>query len=281
MAASQEPRSYREEIADLGSIEPYRLVQLEIDGAVATIAMNDPSTLNCFSLRLTVELRHALDAVDANERVRSVILTGCGPAFSAGGDVRRMRDSALPPAERYEYVRHEFGGVVNRIISTDKPVIAAVNGHAMGVGFFAALACDLVVASEAARFGTAYIKIGLTPLGVSYVLARTLGYARAYELCALGDVLDARRAEALGIVNRVVPADGLMAEATTLARRLADGPPRALGFTKQILRQAARSGLEEHMSLGEAVQPLCLASGDHREALDALAAKRRPAFSGL
>lgn len=229
---------------------------------------------------MTGELRDALDAANENPTVKAVILTGAGSAFSAGGDIRRMRGTAMLPAELYEYIRHEFGGVIYRIIDMDKPVIAAVNGHALGVGFFTVLACDLVVASEWARFGTAYIKIGLTPLGVSHILATMLGHARAYELCALGEIIDARRAMELGFINRVVPHERLLAEADALAQRLADGPGRALAFTKQMLRGVARAGLAEHLLLGEAIQPLCLASVDHREALSAFAEKRRPIFVG-
>ena len=107
-----------------------------------------------------------------------------------------------------------------------------------------------------------------------------MGYCRGFELCALGDVIDARRADALGLVNAVVPADHLLAEARGVAGRLAEGPPRGLGFTKQLLRRAFHPDLEEHLLLGEAVQPLCLASADHCEALSAVAQRRKPRFEG-
>ncbi len=276
-----EAQTYRQQLAARGAIEPYQLIEVRRRGPVTTIVMNDTAALNCFSIRMTGELRHALAAAEADAATRALILIGNGTAFSAGGDLRQMRAGELSPAEQYEFIRHEFGGVINQIIGMDKPVIAAVNGHAMGVGFFAVLACDLVVASDQAHFGTAYIKIGLTPLGVSHILATTIGYARAYELCALADVLSADRLKELGLVNHVVQHQQLLSEASALAQRLADGPPRALAFTKQILRRAARAGLEEHLLLGEAIQPLCLASLDHREALDAFAEKRRPAFRGV
>jgi enoyl-CoA hydratase/carnithine racemase len=150
----------------------------------------------------------------------------------------------------------------------------------MGVGLFTALSCDMIIASDQAKFGTAYIHLGLTPLGVSYLLAKILGYCRAYELCALGDVFDAWRAEALGLVNCVVPHERLLEETHKIACRLADGPPRGLGLVKQLLRRAFHPDLEEHLLLGEAVQPLCLASADHHEALAAFAEKRKPLFVG-
>jgi 2-(1,2-epoxy-1,2-dihydrophenyl)acetyl-CoA isomerase len=280
MAESSEDSTYRGELAARGPIPPCQIVQTRREARVAVITLDDPATLNCYSLRMTGELRHALAAADEDPAVGAVILTENGPAFSAGGDIRLMRDKTFPPAEHHAFIRHEFGGLIDQIVGMDKPVVAAVNGHAMGVGFFTVLACDLVVASERARFGTAYIKLGMTPLGVSYLLAATLGYARAFELCALGDILEPQRALALGLVNRVVPHESLLAEAGALAQRLADGPPRALAFTKQLLRRAARAGLEEHVLLGEAIQPLCLASAEHREAVDAFAGKRHPAFSG-
>jgi 2-(1,2-epoxy-1,2-dihydrophenyl)acetyl-CoA isomerase len=180
-----------------------------------------------------------------------------------------MRDSGSTPLERHEFIRHEFGGLIKQIVAMDKPVIAAINGYAMGVGLFTALSCDMIIASDQAKFGTDYIHLGLTPLGVSYLLAKILGYCRAYELCALSDVFDARRAEALGVVNCVVPHERPLDETRKIAGRLADGPPRGLGFIKQLLRRAVHPDLEEHQLLGEAVQPLRCWIRNSRERYDA------------
>jgi 2-(1,2-epoxy-1,2-dihydrophenyl)acetyl-CoA isomerase len=267
-------------VHDRGPLGEFQVVRFAIDGGIAVVTLNDPAHLNSYTIRMTGEIRKALRQAEEQPDVRAVILTGAGRAFSAGGDTRRMRDSDAPPIERYEFIRHEFGGLIKQIVSMDKPVIAAINGYAMGVGLFTALSCDMIVASERAQFGTAYIRLGLTPLGVSYLLAKTLGYCRAYELCALGDIFDARRAEALGLVNRVVPHERLLDETRVIARRLAEGPPRGLGFAKHMLRRAFHPDLEEHLMLGEALQPLCLASADHREALSALSEKRSPRFVG-
>ncbi|MBA4751003.1 MAG: enoyl-CoA hydratase/isomerase family protein [Sphingopyxis sp.] len=274
-------RTYREQIKAAGPAFPYRRLEVSVADRIATITLNDPETLNAFSIKMTSELRHALGALAADPDVAAIILTGSGGAFSAGGDLRQMNETEATPAERYEFIRHEFGGVIEAIGNCDKPIIAAVNGHAMGVGLFAALSCDMIVAARSARFGTAYIKLALTPLGVSFILARSLGYARAFEFCALGSVLSPEDMKGLGLVNRVVADEELSQEATIIARRLADGPPRALAFTKQILRQAAYRELGEHLMIGEAVQPLCLASDDHQEALAAFAEKRKPKFSGV
>lgn len=274
------PRTYRDQVAERGPIDEYRVVRVETRDRVAVITLHDPDSLNAYSIRMTGELRHALATASRNEQIRVVILTGAGRAFSAGGDLRQMEAAETGPIETFEFIRREFGGIVESIVHMDKPVVAAVNGHAMGVGFFTALACDMIVASEAARFGTAYVQLALTPLGVSYLLATLIGYQRAFALCALGDVVDARRGVELGFVHRAVAAEHLMDEAMALARRLADGPPRALGLAKQLLRRAVRAGLEEHMLLGDSLQPLCLASDDHREALDAFRSGRRPEFAG-
>ncbi|WP_164516582.1 enoyl-CoA hydratase/isomerase family protein [Minwuia thermotolerans] len=273
-------RTYADQVDERGPLDEWRKVRLEIDPPVATITLNDPESLNAFSIRLTGELRKALAEADADRRVRAIVLTGSGKAFTAGGDLRQMEQAETGPIELYEFIRREFGGVVQAIAATDKPVIAAVNGHAMGVGFFTALACDMIVASERAKFGTAYIHLGLTPLGVSQILATLVGYHKAYELCALGEVLTASEGAGLGFVNRVVAPESLMEEAGALARRLADGPPRALGFTKMLLNRAIRGGLDEHLQIGESIQPLCLDSDDHREALAAFAEKRKPVYRG-
>ena len=274
------PQTYADMLLERGPLDTFELVRVATSDRIATVTLNDPEHLNSYTIRMTGELREALRRAEDAADVRVVILTGTGKAFSAGGDLRRMRESSSAPLERYEFIRHEFGGLIKQIVTMDKPVIAAINGYAMGVGLFTALSCDMIIASDQGKFGTAYIHLGLTPLGVSYLLAKILGYCRAYELCALGDVFDAWRAEALGLVNCVVPHEHLLEETHKIACRLADGPPRGLGFVKQLLRRAFHPDLEEHLLLGEAVQPLCLASADHREALAAFAEKRKPLFVG-
>lgn len=260
-------RSYGEQMTQAGPVPPLRLVHTEVEDGVAILRMDDPGSRNAFSVRMTAELQHTLRSAAHDDSVGAIVLTGTGNCFSAGGDIRQMSENALPAAETHEFIRRQFGGVVHAIADTDKPVVAAVNGHAMGVGLFAALSCDMIVASRDAQLGTAYIKIGLAPLGISYILARVLGYARAYELCALGDPLSASEAHACGLVNRVTEPAAVHTEAYSIAHRLAHGPSRALGFTKQILRRVAYADLDEHLMLGEAIQPMCLAGADHQNAL--------------
>src|SRR5215469_18913559 len=210
MSESNHEQTYADMLRERGPLDAFQVVRFEAVDRIATVTLNDPDHLNSYTIRMTGELREALRRAEDAADVRVVILTGTGKAFSAGGDLRRMRDSGSAPLERYEFIRHEFGVLIQQIVTMDKPVIAAINGYAMGVGLFTALSCDMIIASDQAKFGTSYIHLGLTPLGVSYLLAKILGYCRAYELCALGDVFDARRAEALGVVNCVVPHERLL-----------------------------------------------------------------------
>ena len=228
------PQTYADMLLERGPLDTFELVRVATSDRIATVTLNDPEHLNSYPIRRTGELREALRRAEDAADVRVVILTGTGKAFSAGGDLRRMRESSSAPLERYEFIRHEFGGLIKQIVTMDKPVIAAINGYAMGVGLFTALSCDMIIASDQGKFGTAYIHLGLTPLGVSYLLAKILGYCRAYELCALGDVFDAWRAEALGLVNCVVPHEHLLEETHKIACRLADGPA-----ARAWIRQAA------------------------------------------
>jgi 2-(1,2-epoxy-1,2-dihydrophenyl)acetyl-CoA isomerase len=280
VAEDGDTQTYADMVRERGPLDELRVVRFATTDHIAQITLNDPEHLNTYSIRMTGELREALRRAQDDADVRVVVLTGAGRAFSSGGDLRRMRDSDASPLERYELIRREFGGLIQQIVAMDKPVVAAVNGFAMGVGLFTVLSCDMIVASEQAKFGTAYIHLALSPLGVSHLLAKTLGYCRAYELCALGDMFDAQQAKAFGLVNRVVLHDKLIDEAREVARRLAEGPPRALGFVKQLLRRAHHPDLDEHLLFGDAVQPLCLASNDHREAVLAFSEKRKPTFVG-
>ena len=190
---------------------------------VRVLRMNDAKNLNTFRPQLTQSLRRALAQAESDQRVHVVVLTGSGKVFSAGGDMNMMLDpaspssassapdpdpskpsSAMSPVDLQQFIEQEFAGLVQLIGSMSKPVIAAVNGVAMGVGFFTALSCDLIVASRNASFGSAYVRIGLCPLGLSFLLPRLVGYARAFELLALSPVLSAQQAADLGLINRVV-----------------------------------------------------------------------------
>ena len=200
---------------------------------------------NAFDMTMRQDLEAALVALDGDPGVRVVVVRGAGEHFCAGGDVKLMRDNPMTAAEGQSRVE-----AINRAILAlarfRAPTIAMVDGAAAGAGCNLALACDLVVASDRARFGEVFARIGLIPdAGGTYFLPRRVGLARAKELVFTADIVDAREAERIGLINRVVPAADLEAETYALARRIADGPPRVLAAAKALLDRAAgtRSGI--------------------------------------
>ena len=207
------PKSYAR-VVDEAHAGAADLVLVERDGAHATVTLNDPDRLNPLSAELTVRLRGVLTELAADESLRAVVLTGRDPAFSAGGDLRLMRDSARPmleggggAPELWRWIRMEFGGIARLITRTDKAFVAAVNGAAAGVGLAFALACDLILVSERARLVPAFGRIGLLPeVGTSWLLTRRLGYQRAFELFAGGAHLTGADASELGLANSVARA---------------------------------------------------------------------------
>ena len=258
------------------------LVHAQREKNVAILRMDAPQQLNSFSEEMCKELVHNITEATNDEQVGAIILTGTGKAFSVGGDINMMQNCGFSPIEFHSWIVEHFGGVIGAITSSPKPIIAAVNGYAMGVGFFTALSCDMIVASTSARFGTAYIKIGLCPLGVSYILCRKLGYHRAFELCALGDEITGTQALEMGLINRLVDDTSLLPEAKAIAERLVAGPRTALAQTKIVLRNAFQNqSLQQHLEHTEAIQPLLLHSADHKEGREAVKEKRSPVFSKL
>ena len=149
--ANDSTQTYADMLRERGPLDEFQVVHFATGDRVAQVTLNDPEHLNSYTIRMTGELREALRRAEDDPDVRVVILTGTGKAFSAGGDVRRMRDSDATPLERYEFVRREFGGLIQQLVAMDKPVIAAINGYAMGVGLFTALSCDMIIASAGGR----------------------------------------------------------------------------------------------------------------------------------
>src|ERR671922_635503 len=195
------------------------LVLVEREGAHAVVTLNDPEKLNPLSAPLTVRLRETLTELAADESLRAVVLTGADPAFSAGGDLRLMRDTAHPmlaggggAPEIWRWIRMEFGAIARLITRTDKAFVAAVGGAAAGVGLAFVLACDLILVSERARLVPAFGRIGLLPeVGTSWLLTRRLGYQRTFELFAGGKHLSGDEAFEAGLVNAVLPHGELLA----------------------------------------------------------------------
>lgn len=261
----------------------YETVQLEISEAVATLTLNRPSALNALTLTMGQEFRSAF--VEAREAgARAIILTGAGRAFCAGGDLREMQQMAEQEGRIEAFfdkplrLLHECVLVIRQ---TPLPVIAAVNGYASGAGCNLALACDLVIAAESARFNEAFIKIGLTPdCGGTFILPRLVGMKRAAEMLMTGDVVDAKRAAEMGMINSVVADEELMNEARNLAIRLAGAPTAAIGRIKQMLEESAGNDYGAQLELEHKMQLQSGQTKDFREGVAAFLEKRPPEFVG-
>ena len=254
-------------------------VDVDLRDRVARITLNRPEAGNALDLELATALREAAEGLRGSD-VGAVILTGAGGAFCVGGDLNHMReadavgDAVLRLATQFHAVLGAFGAL-------DAPVISAVRGAAAGGGMSLAIAADIVLAAESARFTMAYTAIGFSPDGgSSWTLPRLVGARRAAELMLLNEPLPAAAARGLGLVTRVVPDDALEAEAAALARRLADGPTGAYGAVKRLLRESATRGFAEQMDEEARTIAALAAAPDGREGVAAFLEKRTLAFGG-
>jgi 2-(1,2-epoxy-1,2-dihydrophenyl)acetyl-CoA isomerase len=252
-------------------------VEIEVRERVARITLNRPEAGNALNLELATALRKAAEGLRGSN-VGAVILTGAGKAFCVGGDLRYMHD-AEEVGDAVLRLASQFHGALIALAALDAPVIAAVRGAAAGGGMSLAMACDLVLAAESARFTMAYTAIGFSPDGgSSWTLPRLVGRRRAAELMLLNERLDAAAARELGLVTRVVADDALDAEAASLARRMADGPARAHGAAKRLLRESATRGFAEQMAEEARTIAALAAAPDGREGVAAFLEKRAPRF---
>jgi 2-(1,2-epoxy-1,2-dihydrophenyl)acetyl-CoA isomerase len=258
------------------------LVLVEREGGHAVVTLNDPEKLNPLGAALTVRLRDALTGLAADESVRAIVLTGADPGFSAGGDLRLMRDSAQPmldadggAPELWRWIRMEFGGIARLITRTDKAFVAAVNGVAAGVGLAFALACDLILVSERARLVPAFGRIGLLPeVGTSWLLTRRLGYQRTFELFAGGGHVNGAEAAEFGLANAVLPHDDLLDAAREWGERIEQLPAHVATMMKPLLRGAADMTWDQAITMEEFAEPQCFTTAAHRAAVDGLLAAR-------
>ncbi len=247
---------------------------------VATITFNRPAAMNAMNDQVYRELSAAVrDAAD-DDGVGCLVLTGAGRAFCAGADVKAMNPDAPPLARRK---RHQWilAQALRPLATLEKPVVAAVNGAAVGAGFSIALAADIVIASRAAVFSAIFVRLGLAPdLGALYLLTRVVGLNKAKELCFTGKTIDAAEALALGVVNHVVPAERLLEEARRLAVEIAAGPPTALAMIKTLLNKSSTSTLDQMLDYETFAQTLAYTTAEHREGVAAFRQKRAPDFRG-
>lgn len=258
----------------------YATLTLERAGAIATLTLNRPEARNALDLAMRGELLSALDEVEADPGLRVLVLTGAGGHFCAGGDVKSMRERRYTAAEGRARVE-ALNRLVLRLVDFPRPTLASVDGFAVGAGCNLALACDLIVASDRARFGQVFARIGLIPDGGgTWLLPRLVGLARAKELIFTAEVVDAAEAARIGLVNRVVPAAALAEETARLAESIAAGPPLALRLAKRLVNRAAASDLAAALEAEAAAQAVTITSEDHQEGLQAFFEKRAPRFRG-
>jgi 2-(1,2-epoxy-1,2-dihydrophenyl)acetyl-CoA isomerase len=242
------------------------------DGAVARIAFNRPARRNALGEATTRELRAACEEAIADDSVRVIVITGEGEAFCAGGDFRDTfeRGAGKTEAEWRERIRAGPNGLVRCLAGSPKPVIASVNGAAVGGGATIALACDFRIASDRARFAFPFARLGLAPeFGCSRLLARAVGFPKATELLLTGDMIGAAEAGRIGLVNEVVPHDELAAATGRLAGRLAAIPPRATARIKSMLHRAQSMDLEAVLEMEAAELGAAFKTDEHREAVRA------------
>jgi len=278
----------------------YKCLIVEKEGHIATVTLNRPDSGNSFDFRLMEEIDHVFrDNLDKDDEIRVIILTAMGKYFSTGVDLN-MFASAQPEvsdeelekgvgssrvteaAEDVPWGKGTIVGAVVMITNTSKPVIAAINGPAVGLGFSLALASDIRIASDRARFSMIFVKRGLGPdTGASYTLPRVVGMPKAKELLLTGDMVDAAEAERIGIVSKVVPHDELMTAAKELATKIAKNPPLAVAAHKAALNNSiAEDDIIKQMELEIAYTDKMLNTEDFQEAAKAFLEKRDPVFKG-
>ncbi len=260
------------------------LIQTTHERGITTITINRPEKLNALGDNMRRDLAEAMEGAGRDERVRVVVLRGGGQSFCAGGDMDRVREMMDERLGSDEFTR--WLGAARRVVmamrSMPKPVLASISGIAAGSGFNLALACDMRVAAESAKFTQSFVRYGLHPeWGGTFFLPRIVPPNIACELFFLGDTLDAKEAHRLGIINRIFPDETLEEETQKLAERLRDAPPAAIAAVKQAVAQSASgAGLEEMLQYETDAQLRCFQTRDAREGVRAYVEKRAPRFSG-
>lgn len=261
----------------------YETLLVEWRQGVATVTLNRPAKLNALDRVMARELLRLCQELEEDASVRSVLLTGAGRAFSAGGDIQdfMVRLAPAPVAEKEEVVR--LADLVTlKLKMLEKPTVAAVNGVAVGGGCCLAMACDVRIAADNASFGVVFVRRGLSgaDMGATYLLPRLVGAGWAAQLLFTGDIIDARQAERIGLVNQVVPPQELAEAAWAMASRLAAGPPLGLKMTKRALNRSIMEGLGAHLDYEAAIQTYCFQTQDHQEGVRSFLEKREPTFLG-
>ena len=258
-------------------------VLYEQDDRIVKITLNRPDTRNALSGDIIEGLVEYLQKADKDKNVGCVILTGAGKSFSSGGNLQEIKDMTtkdqMTQAQLEDWYRFGIQKIPLTMNSIDVPVIAAVNGHAIGAGNDLCTMCDIRIAGEDAKFSESFLRIGIIPGdGGSWFLPKIIGLARANEMILTCDVLDANKALDWGLVSKVVPNENLIVEAQQLAKKIADQPPEASRRAKRLLRMSQNVPLQDALEMAASQQSMLQQLDDHREAIDALLEKRKPNY---
>jgi enoyl-CoA hydratase/carnithine racemase len=262
------------------------MITVQKQGPIAILTLNRPDAMNALGEPGDGEaVRDACAQVNADKSIRCAILTGAGRGFSAGGNVKAMQSRtgsfAGNPAEVRDAYKNGVHMIVRALYGVEVPMIAAVNGAAIGLGCDVACMADIRISSDKARYGVTFLKLSLIPGdGGAWLLPRIIGMSRAAELLYTGNLIDAQTAEAWGLVSKVVPGEKLMDEAMALATSIAKQPPHALRVTKQLLRHGTQATYDTIMEMSAAAQGLMHHTKDHEEGVAAILEKREPKFTG-
>lgn len=261
-------------------------VLFEKDGHIAVLTLNQPETRNALTdIDLVDAIVEACENANKDMDIRALIVTGAGPAFSSGGNIKHMRDKIGTFEGDAEQVRENYRKGIQRIPlamhALEIPTIAAVNGAAYGAGCDLTLMCDMRIASTKAIFAENFVKVGIIPGdGGAWLLQRAIGVSRAMEMTFTAEPIDAAKAEAWGLVSRVVEPDELLSAAKDLARRIATNPPQALRWAKRLIREGQHVRLDAMLDMAGEFQGKLHQTEDHLEAVNAILEKREPKFTG-
>jgi 2-(1,2-epoxy-1,2-dihydrophenyl)acetyl-CoA isomerase len=263
-------------------VKSYETVSIYRSGAAAMVELNRPASMNSLNTQLRLDLLATVDELAADDEIRAVLLTGAGRAFSSGADLREERDTTPEGFPNvYSVLTEHYHPIITGIRHMPKPVVAAVNGAAAGIGLSLALACDLVLAAESAYFLLAFVNIGLVPDGGSSLLVPSrIGFARAAELAMLGERLSAPKALDWGLINQIWPDEELIGRAQELCSRLATGPTGSYAGTKRQLNKWLYERIGEQLEFEAKIQQERAESEDFAEGRRAFTEKRPPRFTG-